>query len=210
MRGPRNLLSYNPPLWRLSSYHTSYPPHTWQTFLLSYLEQSLHPHLPLAWKPSQLLSEADVENGTFAVWSIKTSSAHLLWCNASCSWVSYVSVAVNCCSSAVSGCQCQCIARLSFPLEANGRIRLSSLVTLSVDASALLYLYFSFLQYRRLSTVVFVLNFFTIQAAQHCCICTCGFLQFHIGSGSAYYGYPELGYHLKCYNILVWISIPPL
>ena len=43
-----------------------------------------------------------------------------------------------------------------------------------------------------------------------CCICTCGFLQFHIGSGSAYYGYPELGYHLKCYNILVWISIPPL
>ena len=105
-----------------------------------------------------------------------------------------MSVAVNCCSSAVSGCQCQCIARLSFPLEANGRIRLSTLVTLSVDASALLYLYFSFLQYRRLNTVV--------------SICTCGFLQFHIGSGSAYYGYPELGYHLKCYNMLVRISIP--
>ena len=144
------------------------PPHTWQTFLLSYLEQSLHPHLPLAWKPSQLLSEADVENGTFAVWSTKTSSPHLLWCNASCSWVSYVSVAVNCCSSAVSGCQCQCIARLSFPLEANGRIRLSTLVTLSVDASAMLYLYFYFLQYRRLNTVVFVLvdfcNFISAQA----------------------------------------------
>ena len=79
-----------------------------------------------------------------------------------------MSVAVNCCSSAVSGCQCQCIARLSFPLEANGRIRLSTLVTLSVDASALLYLYLSFLQYRRLITVVFVLvdfcNFLSAQA----------------------------------------------